>query len=513
MSNAPGQHTVSVWRTPSWLWLALAAAALVRVAWLADKPLWRDEAWVAVLARDPVRFFDPPMRPVPVGFLALTAVALRVPALPAEVALRLVPLAAGLATVALVPVLARALGARPGTASAATWLAAGMPALVYYSREVKPYALDALVAVLVPWLAWRAFAADERRGGGSRDALATVLVLSPWLTFGTVFAIAATLGWAGWRAWTHPPARLRWARLFLVYALSFGAAYSLVLRDQSAHPRLRQDARRDVVAMQERVWPATFARAAARYVQTALPYAFPGLTLPAAALVVAGALRWPRPSRGLLLWQSAGTAGLAAIAATLGQYVLTRSRLLLFALPALALLAAAGLAFTAEMLARWTRRPSAAGGAAAVAAAVALAWSGDALARRVAPQPGVPAYFRYDVLQDVEPVIAEAARRATPSEPVITSRYSGEQFRFYARGRLPQTFVCTRTNCRDEGPPMRAWLESVTDRGWMILLAEEDRPWRREAVVHSGFDVREAAAGRGTRLWEIRRVAAGGAAP
>ena len=47
MSSAPGRHTGSVWGTPSWLWLALAAAVIVRVAWLADKPLWRDEACTA----------------------------------------------------------------------------------------------------------------------------------------------------------------------------------------------------------------------------------------------------------------------------------------------------------------------------------------------------------------------------------------------------------------------------------------------------------------------------------
>jgi hypothetical protein len=187
--------------------------------------------------------------------------------------------------------------------------------------------------------------------------------------------------------------------------------------------------------------------------------------------------------------------------------VVTRARLLLFAAPALALLAAGGLAFAAETLARWTRRPSAAGWAAGAAAAVALVWSAGALARRVAPEPGPPPYFRYDVLQDVDAVIAEAARQAAPTEPVITSRYSGEQFRFYQRGRLPQAFVCTRHNCRDEGPPMRAWFESVADRGWMILLAEEDRPWRREAVRHAGFHLREAGSGRGTRLWEIRRPA------
>src|SRR5688572_17322562 len=169
MSSAPRRHTGSVWGTASWLWLALAAAVIVRVAWLADKPLWRDEAWVASLARDPALFFDRPLRPVPVGFLGLSALTLRVPGLPPEIALRVVPLAAGLATVILLPVLARTLGARAGTASAVTWLAAGMPALVYYSRELKPYALDALATVVVAWVVWRAFEGDAQPAAGMRD--------------------------------------------------------------------------------------------------------------------------------------------------------------------------------------------------------------------------------------------------------------------------------------------------------------------------------------------------------
>jgi hypothetical protein len=40
-----------------------------------------------------------------------------------------------------------------------------------------------------------------------------------------------------------------------------------------------------------------------------------------------------------------------------------------------------------------------------------------------------------------------------------------DQFRFYARGRLPRTTVCRRTNCRDEGPPLREWFTTVGRQG------------------------------------------------
>jgi hypothetical protein len=39
----------------------------------------------------------------------------------------------------------------------------------------------------------------------------------------------------------------------------------------------------------------------------------------------------------------------------------------------------------------------------------------------------------------------------------------------------------------------------------MILLDEEDRPWRRRFVRELGFDVRDATTTRGGVLWEVRR--------
>jgi hypothetical protein len=487
-------------------------AAFARLAWLADKPFWRDEAWVAAMARVPLVEFEPSPRPVPTGFLLATALAARLPLLPPEVSLRLLPVLAGLGTVVLVHALARALGARPGAASAAAWLAAGMPALVYYSRELKPYALDALLAVAVPWLAWRAFADEE---DGPARALGGVLAVAPWITFGSLFPIGATLGWAATRAGRVPRLRARCAVLALAYAASLGAAYRVILREQASYPRLVQAWQPEIAALREGPRPVAAARGAALYARVAFTSFFPVVWPAAAALALLGILTWPGPGRALLAWQLAGGAVLATAFALAGRYLLTEGRLLLFAAPALAVLAAGGLAAVARTAGTWLPRPAAV--TTALAAVVAVAWSAPAVAWRVRPYQNDPAlYFRYDVLHDVEPVIAEAARRASPGDPVITSRYTGEQFRVYARGRLPQAFVCTRANCLDEGPPMRAWLEGVKGRGWMILLEEEDRPWRRDAVRRSGFDLREAAKGRGTRLWEIRRRATGattGSAP
>jgi hypothetical protein len=486
---------------------AFAVAALARVAWLAEKPLWRDEAWVALLAREASGGFELSPRPVPSGFLFLSALALRLPLLPPELSLRLLPLAAGLATVALLPFLVRSLGGERGAATAAAWIAAGMPVLVYYSRELKAYALDALLAVAVPWLAWRALGEGEpARPRREVYALGGLLAIAPWITFGSVFPIGATLAWGASRAWREPAVRRRWAALALVYALSFAAVYALVLREQSTFPRLVRAWQADMDWLQEPSWPGPLLRGAKLYAQVALDTAFPYVWPAAALLAVVGAWSWPRPGRALLLWQVVGAGALAVLAAVMGRYLVGQGRLLVFAAPALAVLVAGGLAAVARAIAARWGRGSGPAWAAGGAAALSLVWTFQALAWRARPYHNDPArYFRYDVLHDVDPVIAAAAQRASAADPVITSRYTGEQFRFYARGRLPQAFVCTRINCLDEGPPMRAWLDAVQDRGWMILLEEEDRPWRWEAVRTAGFDVHEAAAARGTRLWEIRR--------
>jgi hypothetical protein len=506
VSASPADKATGGPRWPWWLVWALAVAAVARVAWLSDKPLWRDEAWVAVMARETGDGVPFSPRPVPVGFLLLSALALRLPVLAPEVSLRLLPLAAGLATVALLPVLARSLQGSPATAATAAWIAAGMPLLVYYSRELKPYALDALLAVAVPWLAWRALGeADAPGAPRERALLAAVLAAAPWITFGSVFPIAATLAWAAGRAGRAPQTRRAFAVLALVYLISFAAAYALVLRDQAAAPRLLRSWQPDIAWLRERGWAVGVQRASRLYAAVALRSTFPGVWPVAAALAAVGAWTWPARGRAFLVAQVAGCGAFAVAAALMGGYLVGEGRLLLFAAPALALLVAGGLATVAAAAGERLRRPL--GGAAPAAAAVlALVWTWQELAWRIRPyRNDVAQYFRYDILHDVDPLIGEAARRAGRGDPVITSRYSGEQFRFYARGRLPQTFVCTRANCLDEGPPMRAWLDGVKDRGFMILLEEEDRPWRREAVRRAGFDVEEAAAARGARLWEIRR--------
>ena len=397
---------------------ALAVAAVVRVAWLADKPFWRDEAWVAALAREAGLHFELSPRPVPAGFLFLTAVALRLPLLPPEVALRLLPLFAGLATVALLPLLVRELQGRPGADGAAAWIAAGMPVLIYYSRELKPYALDGLLAVAVPWLAWRAFAEGQpERPPRERVAFAAVLAAAPWTTFGSTFPIGAALAWAGFRAWRSPHARRAFAGLALLYALSFLAAYTVVVRDQSTFPRLLQSWQPDMAWLHEKPWPVPLVRAASLYAQVALGTTFPVVWPAAAALCALGAFSWPSPGRSFLVLAG----GRRRRARRNGRIdgTLSRGRRTLPRVRGADVDRARGRRAGGPRRRRVaTARSRQAGLGGRGRRRIALVWSFQALAWRVRPYHNdLGRYFRYDILHDVDPLIGEAARPARRRTP------------------------------------------------------------------------------------------------
>ena len=68
--------------------------------------------------------------------------------------------------------------------------------------------------------------------------------------------------------------------------------------------------------------------------------------------------------------------------------------------------------------------------------------------------------------------------------------------------------VCTRRSCPDDGPLVAGWLESIRDRGYMIVLEEEERSGLRGMARSAGLEVRTVARSRGARLWGLTRTSA-----
>jgi hypothetical protein len=495
-------------RSPSppnrlWWYAALALAVLVRVALLADKPFWRDEAWVATLIETPLAdTLAGRPRPVPIGFLALTQLTRALPFTP-EVSYRLVPLLCGVALVPLLASFAAALGASGAVPLVTMWLAAALPALVYYSRELKSYGIDALLAVVVPLLALHLF---ERASGACRLAphragatLCGVLLLAPWFSFGGQFAIGALLLW-GWLVWWRgaaPSARRWWLAGSLAYAASLALIYRLALAAQSTSPTLRSFWTDFRFSDTSGSFAAQVADALWRFVTLLLNYVSPAawwVTLP---LIVLGGLTWARDGRRLLLWLLV-VPGLAAVAAALAdRYLLAQGRLLLFDAPPVILLAAAGLTALAQRL--WPARRD--GLALAASAAVALLLSTAAIARRTPAYMNRGEYFRYDIIHDVDPLIDAVGKQAAADEPIYVAQYAGKACNYYGRGRLARATGCPEP-C-DVRRSVEEWARSLHGRGWLIVTQDEET-LVAASLKSVGASYSVAVPARGAALWAVQ---------
>lgn len=177
-------------------WGAVAAVDLLalslRLPGLAPPSLYLDDAWVALLARDaslPDLLAIKP--PHPVGFIALLAIARRL--LPgAELSLQLLPFAASLALVPLGAWLVRrTTGGLAGGILAAVLLALN-PTLSDYAVRAKPYATDALFALVLVAATGRCLAEPSPRHLGRLGLLA-----APAALFSYPAALVGVVGFAG----------------------------------------------------------------------------------------------------------------------------------------------------------------------------------------------------------------------------------------------------------------------------------------------------------------------------
>ncbi|MEO8604974.1 MAG: hypothetical protein ABI629_20570 [bacterium] len=487
-----------------WMWAVLALAIAVRVFALADKPFWRDEAWVAEQVASPLSAGLAQPRAVPIGFVAVTQALGALPLAP-EIAYRLLPLVTGIALLPLLGALAAALGATPPVPLVVMWLAAGMPALVYYSRELKSYGLDALLAALLPLLALhffgRAAGQPQRRPAIAGAILLVVLAAAPWITFGALFAIAAVLAW-GWLAWwwrATPSARCWWGLASAVYVASFGLAYRVTLGAQTDNPRLRTAWQGHLLQEVSPSLLAQTATAVERYASIAVTYVFPTVWPLAVPLLLIGLLTWPRAWRGYVAWLCLATAAIAVVAAVADRYLLAAGRLLLFAAPALLLCAAAGLSSTARRLSP-RRGPTV---AVAAAAALALIWSGLAVAHRLPPYHNDRNdYFYYDILHDVPALLDAAGSIIPPGEPLYVAQYASRPFAWYAHGRFAAAKVC-REPC-NPNDTAGWWLESWHGRAWMIVVDDENGLVAEQLTRHGAVATTRLKT-RGVELWEVHR--------
>ena len=222
---------------PRWALVALMAGGAAAVALrlrmlLVGRSLWLDEAALALNVCG--RSFAGLLRPLdhdqaaPIGFLFAERASVEAFG-PGEVALRLYPFLASIASVALIYRLCAAdLGRWAGAVAVA--LMAAMPGLVYYSGELKQYSGDVAWALLILVLASGAL----RRGptAGRVAALAASGAVAVWFSHPSVFVLAgagSTLIAREAIARRYRP-MLIWAAVSAAWLASFAAEYLLFLR-------------------------------------------------------------------------------------------------------------------------------------------------------------------------------------------------------------------------------------------------------------------------------------------
>lgn len=317
-----------------------------------------------------------------------------------------------------------------------------------------------------------------------------------------MFPIVAMLGW-GWALWWRPappPVRRVWAVATLFFLCSFTAVYELALAQQSSSPLLRAWWRPQRFTADG--W-STFAQlpdAVVRYFALSTTYLFPDHWRAAVGLAVVGLAAWPGRQRWLLAWLAVAPAAAAVGLALADRYLLAHGRLLLFAAPPLLLFAAAGL----ERVAQLAFRRAGTGVAIALAALLAIAWSGAAIRHRLPPyRNAMSAYFFFDILHDVDALTARATEIVPAGEPLLISLNSSSPFAYYGRGRLPGATLC-KAPCPTYTAVRDAFLNGITRRGWVMLIDDELEPFAN-AATSAGVVPRRAAAARRVQLWELTR--------
>lgn len=337
--------------------LLIAAGAGVRLYAYWQRPsMWIDEAMLGVniLYRSPAELLAPLdfEQIAPILFLLAEKAVTEVFG-SGEWALRALPMLSGVATVALFPLLLRTALEKRVLISALALLAFS-PLLVRYGNEVKPYAVDVLLAVII--LGWT-LRIDSHRPAFRMLTLAALGMVSIALSIPSIFSLATV---ALYVAYQGVRARAWRSVTGITLVAGVWAAEFVVLDRYLYHADPATN------AYLERFWRGgfLFARSDLGFAEklnlTSQQFLQPLLgrsdlvSIPVAALMlavlVAGSIHLirHRPQIGFLVL---APVALVLIAFAFRQYVVT-GRMILFLAPSLALIAGQGLGMLAGMVSR-----------------------------------------------------------------------------------------------------------------------------------------------------------------
>ena len=445
-------------RTYLWLmWTILIAGALPRLAqYCSNRSLWCDEALLALnVLHRPWSGLVKPLdynQGAPIGFLLLEKLSAEILG-GSELALRAIPLLAGLGSLFLFWRVARQCLSTLAAAIAFGLFAVSFP-LIYYSSEVKQYSTDVAVNLLLltlllePRIPPRPFGRILWLGVAGASAI--------WFSHPASFVLAA--GGITWALFLR--ARREWdglralTVLLSVWGVSFAACYLISLR------RLTQN------AMLLDFWRGQFPPVPAWSVHNvawladrslALIKDSAGLNAPlGAAFCVAGFgsmfLR-DRKALGLLT----GPAALAVLASALHTYPLA-GRLMLFFVPNILLLVGEGVSWIGEKIPARFSTP-----------AIAV------LTFSLFAQPAITtarAFLGPKYPEDIKPAISYILKNQQAGDSWYVYHFARYQFWYYReRLQLPVTNVRIGIDCASDWQCYQADLDQLrrTPRVWVLF--------------------------------------------
>lgn len=407
-------RALALYRSKAFGWAIVGVGALLRVVqYLYNRSLWVDESYLAlnIINREFRHLADPLFhnQAAPLGYLFLSKVAVVVFGT-GEYALRLVPLAGGIAACALFFLVARRLMSAD-LAPVALGLFVVSDRLIYYASEIKQYSTDVAVTTALLLMGLAMLDRDEY---SRRD-----LILFPiagaaaiWLAHPAIFVLVGTgatlLGAAVWdRAWKK--AR-RVVAIGAIWALSFLANYAVSLAELTQNAKHQRFWNKAFMPM-----PPTSGAALAWFQHTFLNlFDNPvGLRPEWFALGLCGAgciwLFVRRRDRFFLLLSPIM---LCLLASGLHKYPFS-NRLLLYLVPVLILCTIKGVELFVERTGRL-------GPILGLALAAALVLPPSLAAARAVVHPRQH--------EEIKPVLQYVAERRTPSDAVYV--YYGAQFPF-----------------------------------------------------------------------------------
>jgi hypothetical protein len=343
-----------------------------------------------------------------------------------EYSLRAIPFLASVALLPLVYALARK-AITEGGAVLAVAIASLSPLFLQYTRQVKPYGVDAVVAVCLMVWAFDWARAPQDSGRARRLLLAGIVAV--WLSASALFVLVG-IGVA--LAFASPPARPRTATLYPIvgaWLMSFGAAYWWIYRPAAVTPYMQQFWSGSLVSgwkpgawwrlwhgAREIVWQ-TFVGGTTEPPLRPLDDVLMSIGTLAFLLLGAAGLRRLAREAGFLPCALLCVPALAALVASLGGQYPLAARLVLFAVPALVIAVAAGWLGVIGAVRPERRAPLA-----ALAGACLLA---PPLRLDLALVTHPTGY------EHLRPAIREFERRSAPGDPIYVFAASVPAWTFY----------------------------------------------------------------------------------